>query len=111
SCCYKLFAHRHGKRKVSLSVAMQVSNFMTIDAKLDSPKTMREFFNVWPTHDLVFYQLGNAGHDALLIIDHSLQLSSNENKDDPKSISFLHQGAFRRIMGSQSKDILHFSNK
>src|SRR2546425_3310469 len=34
----------------SLPVAMQMSNFMTIDAKLYSTKAMREFFYVWPTH-------------------------------------------------------------
>src|SRR3989454_4036331 len=55
SCCNKLLAHRHRKRKVSLPVAMQMSNFMTIDAKLYSTKAMREFFYVWPTHDFVFY--------------------------------------------------------
>jgi len=65
-CCNKLFALTHREWKVSLPVAMQVSNLMTVDAKLDSAKAMREFFHVGPAHYFVFYQLSNVVHDALL---------------------------------------------
>ncbi len=89
TCCYKLFTHMHGKREVGLPIAMQVSNLMTIDAKLNSTKAVRKLFHVRPTHHFVFYQLGNAAHDALLTIDHCLRVSSSENNSDLKSISSL----------------------
>jgi len=94
---------------------MQVSNLMAIDAKFDSAKAVRKSFHVRPTHHFMFYQLGNAAHDALLIIDHCLLYLnvgiSNENKPDLKSISFRQGGVCRKDNGIESKDIHHFSNK
>src|SRR5258708_3767295 len=60
------------ERKVGLPAAMQVSDLMTINAKLDSAKAMRLFDHVRPTRHLMLYQLSNAAHDALLTVERPL---------------------------------------